>query len=358
MRSCCGGKLALEPCGRHNRSVCSDIFKAIFDMYDFTVLVPEGAYASSVAATQDMLAAAGALAGHAGAAAPRWRTCSIAGGLVRLQGGMAVQTTRLPARHSGDRSIWLLPGMGMDTPGRLHERLAHADAVALARALARHARAGGQVAASCSAVFLLQAAGLLAGRRATTTWWLAPLLQRMEPHCTVDADRMVCTDGPVTTAGAAFAQTDLVLHLLRERCGPALAQAVSRMLLLDARQAQAPFIVPQALVSGDALVARLAARVEAALPHPPTVAALAQEFCMSERTLSRHVHKATGKGTLALVQSVRWQRARTLLETSRMGVEQVAEAVGYQDATALRRMMRKTAGATPSRYRPSVATAA
>lgn len=79
---------------------------------------------------------------------------------------------------------------------------------------------------------------------------------------------------------------------------------------------------------------------------------------MSERTLSRHVHKATGKGTLALVQSVRWQRARTLLETSRMGVEQVAEAVGYQDATALRRMMRKTAGATPSRYRPSVATAA
>ena len=76
---------------------------------------------------------------------------------------------------------------------------------------------------------------------------------------------------------------------------------------------------------------------------------------MSERTLARHIHRATGKSTLALVQSVRLRRARALLEGSRMTVDQVAEAVGYQDATALRRLMKKTAGANPSRYRPAVA---
>ncbi len=80
--------------------------------------------------------------------------------------------------------------------------------------LARHVAAGGTVAASCSAVFLLQAAGLLRERRATTSWWLAQELRRLQPDCTVDADRMVVSDGPVTTAGAAFAQTDLMLHLL------------------------------------------------------------------------------------------------------------------------------------------------
>jgi transcriptional regulator GlxA family with amidase domain len=132
-------------------------------------------------------------------------------------------------------------------------------------------------------------------------------------------------------------------------------EAVSRVLLIDGRQAQAPFVVPEMLASGDDLVARLAARIAAALPRAPSVGELAREFCMSERTLSRHVRRATGKSTLALVQGVRMRRARALLESSRMTVDQVAEAVGYQDSTALRRLMRKVAGANPSRYRPAVA---
>ena len=92
---------------------------------------------------------------------------------------------------------------------------------------------------------------------------------------------------------------------------------------------------------------------QASSPTSPTytISELAREFCMSERTLSRHIHKATGKSTQALVQSVRLRRARALLESSRMTVEQVAGAVGYQDATALRRLMKKVAGANPSRYR-------
>lgn len=326
-------------------------------MHDFTVIVLEGAYASSVAVTQDMLAAAAALAPQAGVAAPRWRLCSVPGGPIRLQGGLSVETSRLPVRAREDRSIWVLPGLGLPSSAEIRQRLEAADTAKVIAGLVRHAKAGGQVAASCSAVFVLHAAGVLDGRRATTSWWLAPLLKRMAPGCRVDADRMVCADGPIVTAGAAFAQTDLMLHLLRGRCGSALAEAVSRMLLIDGRQAQAPFIVPAVMASGSNLVARLAARVDAALPHPPSVATLAQEFCMSARTLSRHVHRATGKSTLALVQGVKLQRAKALLETSRMTVEQVAEAVGYQDPSALRRLMKKTAGANPSRYRPAVAMA-
>ena len=147
------------------------------------------------------------------------------------------------------------------------------------------------------------------------------------------------------------AHTDLMPHLPRARFGAALVEAVSRTLLIDGRQAQAPFIVPEMLASGDDLAARLAARVDAALPHPPVVEALAGEFRMSARTLSRLVRRTTGKSTMAPVQSVRLRRARVLLESSRMTVEQVAEAVGYQDSTALRRLMRKAAGADPSRYR-------
>jgi transcriptional regulator GlxA family with amidase domain len=327
-------------------------------MRDFTVLVLDGAYASSVTVTLDILRAAVVLAPRAGVAAPQWRLVSPgpaapANESVRLQGEVAVMTARIARMPRNDGSTWIVPGLGLGRPEDLAARLSRDDARQAAELLRRHAQRGGRVAASCSAVFLLQRAGLLAGRRATTSWWLAPLLGQEEPACTVDADRMVCADGPVVTAGAALAQTDLMLHLLRAQCGSALSDSVSRFLLIDGRQAQAPFIVPEVLASGDALVARLTARIEKALPHASSVAELARELCVSERTLARHVQRATGKSTQALIHSVRLRRAKTLLSSSRLTVEQVAAAVGYQDATALRRIMRKLAGANPGQFRAS-----
>lgn len=322
-------------------------------MHDFTILVLDGAYASSVAVTLDMLRAAVALAPRLRVAPPRWRVVCVAAERVALQGGFHVEAKKISGLARADRSTWVIPGLGLEGPDAARERFEQDDAQRAAELLRRHARRGGHVAASCSAVFLLQRAGLLAGRKATTTWWLGPALKRLEPSCSVDVDRMVCADGTVITAGAALAQTDLMLHLLRAQGGNGLADAVSRMLLIDGRQAQSPFIVQEVLANGDDLVGRIAARIERALPAPPSVAALAREFCMSERTLARRVHHAIGKSTQALVQSVRLRRARALLQSSRMTVEQVAAAVGYQDATALRRLMRKVAGANPSRFRPS-----
>lgn len=323
-------------------------------MADFTILILPMSYASSVAATLDVLQAAAVLAPRWIAPIPTWRVLSPAGGTVSLSAGMQVLTTALPRKPSRDQSVWIVPGLGLDNARALASGLTSTDAQRAVRALAFHASRGGRVAASCSAVFLLQSAGLLAGRRATTSWWLAAELRRLEPSCLVDADRMVCADGPVTTAGAAFAQTDLMLHLLRVHFGATLADAVARVLLIDAREAQAPFVVPKMLSNGNELIARLVKRLEDALPHPPTVQALASEFAMSPRTLSRHVREATGQSTMSLMQSVRLNRARLLIESSRLTIENVAEQVGYKDATALRRLMQKSAGANPSRFRPSV----
>ncbi len=320
-------------------------------MADFTILVLSGAYASSVAATLDVLQAAAVLAPRLKLARPTWRVLSASGNPVPLSGGLQVAAAALPKRPRADAATWVVPGLGLADPRDMPARLAREDAQHTITSVAAHAARGGRVAASCSAVFLLQAAGLLPGRRVTTSWWLAAALRGLEPRCTVDADRMVCADGPVITAGAAFAQTDLMLHLLRTQFGVALADAVGRVLLIDGRQAQAPFVIPSLLSNGNELVARLVKRIEAALPQPPSVAALAQEFAMSQRTLSRHVQQATGKSPLALVQSVRLNRARMLIESSRLTLDRVAEQVGYADATALRRLMRKLAGVNPGRYR-------
>lgn len=322
-------------------------------MKDFEVLMLDGTNPSGIAMTRDILAAAALFALRQGEAAPSWGFYSPMGGRVNLQGGISAETRRLPGRAKGGKSILLVPGIWVLDARELLERMQADDCRRAIRSITAHVAGGGQVAASCSAVFLLQAAGVLAGRRATTTWWLAPELSRIAKDTKVEANRILCVDGPVITAGAAFAQSDVMLYLLRKRFGVKVADGVSRVLLLHERSEQAQFVVPSMLASGDALVTRLTKRVESSLPAVPSIPELAGELCVSERTLGRHVRRATGMGTSDMIRSIRLHRARSLLQNSRMSIEQVAAAVGYQDATALRRLMRKVGGATPSQFRVS-----
>jgi transcriptional regulator GlxA family with amidase domain len=327
-------------------------------MKDFELLLLDGTNPSGVSMSRDILAAAALLAARTGEPVPSWGMYSPTGGHVRLQGGIGADTARLPPRRRAQHSILLVPGLWVADARELRARIGDDDCALAIRHIAAHVAGGGQVAASCSAVFLLQAAGVLAGRHATTAWWLAPELARGAADVCVEANRILCVDGPILTAGAAFAQSDLVLHLLRARFGARLADGVSRVLLLHERGQQAQFVVPAMLASGDALVARLTRRVETALPEVPSVAELARELCVSERTLGRRVRHATGMGTNSLIRSIRLHRARGLLQHSRISIERIAVAVGYQDATALRRLLRKAVGTTPGGMRATMAVAA
>ncbi|QGW75988.1 helix-turn-helix domain-containing protein [Pseudomonas alkylphenolica] len=319
-------------------------------MHDFTILVVPGAFASSVSATLDILATAATVAERHGEATPRWRVCGPQPGPVTLGHGLQLHVEPLE-NSAADSSCWVIPGIGVSDVDMLERRLEEAWVAPLLCALNAHLSNGKEIAASCSAVFLLHAAGLLDGRKVTTSWWLAPHLQRISPRCCVDPDVMVLADPPLTTAGAAFAQTDLMLHLLRRRLSPGIADAVGKALLLDRRHLQSPFVVPAMMAQGNALISNLTAQIEASLPQLPGVKALAAQAGMSERTLSRHVHKATGHSTRQLIQRVQLNKARALLESSKYSVESVAEQVGYQDATALRRLMRRLLNASPRQLR-------
>ncbi|MFN3960591.1 MAG: GlxA family transcriptional regulator [Parvularculaceae bacterium] len=320
-------------------------------MQDFEILVLRGANPCGVSTTHDILAAAALLAARQGVAAPRWRFYSPSGGRVALQGGIDIETRKLPGRKGRKDALLLVPGIWVSGPLELRARLREDDCRRAVRSIAAHVANGGQVAASCSSVFLLEAAGLLVGRRATTAWWLAPELARIAPNTTIESQRILCVDGPVMTAGAAFAQSDVLLYLLRRRFGVKLADGVSRVLLLQERTEQAEFVAPAMLSGGDALVDWLTDRIEKALPDVPAISELAEEAGVSERTLSRRVRKVSGMSPRKMVQSIRLHRARSLLQRTHMGVEQVAAEVGYRDATALRRLVRRWSGATPRQIR-------
>ncbi|WP_394825647.1 GlxA family transcriptional regulator [Pendulispora albinea] len=314
----------------------------------FTVLVLEGAFATGVTATLDMLQTARAL----GAEPLRFDVRSANGGCVSLSSGVRIETSRLRVLARPEPALWVIPGLGTTHAAAVRARLERPDAITLAKAISRHVARGGQVAASCTAVFLLQRAGVLQGRRATTTWWLGGLLAGMERRCAVDTNAMVCADGPIVTAGAAFAQTDLMLHLLRECYGARLVDRVARTLLIDGRRAQAKFVAPELLANGDALIVRITSEIEARFPKPPRVSQLAARLGMTERTLSRHVQRLTGRSTLALVHSVKLRRAQALLQSTRLSIDDVAAEVGYQDASTLRRLLKKLGSGSPRALRP------
>jgi transcriptional regulator GlxA family with amidase domain len=332
-------------------SVRSSLDQAVSAINDFTLIALPGSFATGMAVSLDILTTASRLASTVDAPTVRWRVCSVHGGPVRCEPGVTFDTTGLPRRSRSDRSTWVIPGLGLDSRHAVLDALADAEVRHVIAAVARHVRQGGTIASSCSAVFLLAEAGVLDGRSATTSWWLAPTMAMSYPRITVAPDRLVCVDGPITTAGAAMAQTDLMLHLLCERAGVALADRVGRTLVLDARQAQAPYVVPEMAASGDQLVRRLVSVVEASLPDVATMNVLAETLGMSERSLARHIVQATGRPPSILVQQVRLNRARHLLERSDLSVEQVAAAVGYTDATALRRLVKRMSGASPRQLR-------
>ncbi|MED5621093.1 GlxA family transcriptional regulator [Ideonella sp. BN130291] len=319
------------------------------------MLLAPGAHATSVAATLDILDAARHMASRLGQPGPRWTVVSATGGSVPLSNGLSITTQPLPRRLPPGRPTWVVPGLGMTGGRQAAALLAEPGTQAAIGWLQRAAAQGSTIAASCSGVLVLAHAGLLQGRRATISWWLAALLRRMAPACQVDEMRMVIEDGPVITAGAAFAQIDLMLWLLRRQFGQGLSEAVARVLLIDGRQLQSPYIDQTMVNAGHQLLARIEARVRATLPQAPTVQALADALAMSPRTLSRQVRLATGRSPLALIQSVRLACARALLEGSGLSVEEVAHRVGYGDATALRRLMKKSYGATPRQMRPGAA---
>ena len=112
------------------------------------------------------------------------------------------------------------------------------------------------LAASCASTFLLAETGLLDGRRATTTWWFAPLFRQRYPAVELLTEQMVVADWPIATGGAAMAQMDLMLAVVGRFAGPSLAKACANYLLLDERRSQAPFMAITYLASQDPRIAK------------------------------------------------------------------------------------------------------
>ncbi|MFJ7178395.1 helix-turn-helix domain-containing protein [Streptomyces massasporeus] len=213
--------------------------------------------------------------------------------------------------------------------------------------------AGARVASLCTGAFVLAAAGLLDGRRATTHWAHTEVLAARHPRVEVDPDVLYVDNGSVLTSAGKAAALDLCLHLVRLDLGSSVANAVARRLVVPPHRAggQAQFVTTPVPEQDDHPLATLFPWIMERLDQPLTVDDLARRAGMSSRHLGRHFRAVTGTTPLQWVLTQRIRHAQELLEKTDDGVDTIAAATGMGTATTLRRHFNRTVGVPPDAYR-------
>ncbi|MER5441395.1 helix-turn-helix domain-containing protein [Streptomyces sp. NPDC002790] len=255
-----------------------------------------------------------------------------------LEAVAAANTVLVPASHELDEQL---------EPGGLDEELA---------AALTAARDRGRVASICTGSFVLAAAGLLDGRRATTHWMSSAHFARTFPSVTVDADVLYVDEGRVLTSAGEAAGIDLCLHMIREDHGAAVAAELARRTVVPPHRegGQAQYIqrpVPLEESAGSTSTSRSREWALGRLSDPLTLAQLAARDAMSIRTYNRRFREETGLTPMTWLNRQRVDRARELLEQTDHTVDRVAAETGFGSATSLRQHFQTVLGVSPGAYR-------
>ncbi|MGQ0631189.1 MAG: GlxA family transcriptional regulator [Sporichthyaceae bacterium] len=302
----------------------------------------DGCLGAAIAALVDIIGTAEAVRGAVDPAIPPIEL-SIAGNRRRVttSSGMVITATRT-LRELDDLDVVVSAGIVAFTGPATEAAMDHSDTRALVRALSSLDTQRTRLAAACTSVFPLAEAGHLDGRLATTTWFLTPTFRARYPRVGLDLNRMVVADGPVLTAGAAFAHIDLALAILRS-ISPELTGHVARLLLIDERPSQSAYVSYDHLQHDDQLVLAFERHVREHLAEPFDVGLVTHAIGTSRRTLERRTREVLGMSPLDIVHRLRLELAAHLRRSSDLSTEAIAARVGYANAETLRALERRAA---------------
>ncbi|MGC7099559.1 GlxA family transcriptional regulator [Amycolatopsis lurida] len=228
------------------------------------------------------------------------------------------------------------------------------DDIAAALALIRP---GTRIMSICTGAFVLGAAGLLDGRRATTHWAYADELRQLYPAIDVDEDVLFVDDGDVLTSAGLAAGVDLCLHVLRADHGSEVANTAARYCVVPPFRegGQSQFIERPVTDEGAGSTASTRAWALGRLSEPLDLAAMAEHARMSVRTFSRRFRAETGLSPRAWLIQERVKHARHLLETTALPIDRVARESGLGTSASLRQHLNAAIGVAPLTYRRTFA---
>ncbi|MBB5897495.1 GlxA family transcriptional regulator [Kutzneria kofuensis] len=226
---------------------------------------------------------------------------------------------------------------------------------AVLAALREAADHGAMLLSVCSGGFVLGAAGLLDDRACTVHWRYAEEFQRRFGKARVDADVLYVDDGNLITSAGTAAGIDACLHIVRRELGSRVAALIARRMVVAPQRdgGQRQFVeMPVPECTADSLQPVLLWMLET-LTEEHTVAELAARAAMSERTFARRFVAETGTTPHRWLTTQRVLHARTLLEQSTLGVDEISRLAGFGTPALLRHHFQRVIGVTPTDYRRS-----
>jgi AraC family transcriptional activator FtrA len=215
-----------------------------------------------------------------------------------------------------------------------------------------HAR-GTRLVALCTGAFVLAAAGLLDGRRATTHWSECDQLRALYPAIDVDPSVLYIDEGDILTSAGSTASIDLCLHLVAIDHGTEVANQLARRLVIAPHRegGQAQYIETPLPTHADDLFAETIAWAQRHLDRSVSIEQLASRAAMSKRTFARRFSATAGTTPYQWLLTQRLRRAQRLLETTDLAVEHIAQQSGFADATTLRKHFGRHLHTNPTAYR-------
>lgn len=274
-----------------------------------------------------------------------FRACSVDDGPARATGGVSLNVS-----HGIEALAWadtiVVPGWRHGEDEAVPTSLSNAVRAARDR--------GARLVSICSGVFVLAAAGVLDGRRATTHWRHVARLRALFPSITVEPDALYVDEGQVLTSAGSAAGLDLCIHIVRCDHGPEIANSVARRLVLpthrDGGQTQ---YIPKPVADDGEAIGPLLDWLRDNLQADHTVATMALRARQSERTFVRRFKDATGSPPHAWLTRERIGQARELLETTGLNNDQIAVQSGFATPETFRHHFRRFMRTSPSQYRKS-----
>jgi transcriptional regulator GlxA family with amidase domain len=274
------------------------------------------------------------------------RMCTPDGGPIRTSGGFRAVPDHGPQILETADTV-IIPGLHGD------HRVGGPALEPAERAAMARIRPGTRMVSICTGAFALAAMGLLDGRPATTHWAYADLFRELFPYVRLDAEVLFIDDGDVLTSAGVAAGIDLCLHIIRRDFGHEVANTAARRCVVPCWRhgGQAQYI-PRPLRDIDDLTTGPArAWALERLDQPLDLAALARQANMSVRTFTRRFREDTGLSPSQWITQHRVERARLLLETTDLAVDEVARRAGFGTTVSLRQHLHAAVGVAPLAYR-------
>jgi transcriptional regulator GlxA family with amidase domain len=221
------------------------------------------------------------------------------------------------------------------------------------------AAGAGRVASICTGAFLLAAAGLLDGKRATTHWKATHELTARCPTCRVEPDAIYVRDGTTYTSAGVTAGIDLALALVEEDHGPELTRNVARTLVVYLQRSggQSQFSAPlQGPPPRSPALRTLTDLVTANPSADHSLTSLAKHLNVSTRQLTRLFHDELATTPARYVENIRFDLARALLDQGHTATRAAALA-GFPGYESLRRVFSRKLAISPAAYQRRFSTA-